>query len=111
MFDIGDDLQLGHNQSNNNPNQSTITIITTVDAMGSTDVDQSVTKWVLARVPVEVVTEKTGRGKISDEENEVEESGNYLCGAIEEEGCEDEKGGEGNGEFEPSCRGLVFGSL
>ena len=60
---------------------------------------------------MEVVSEKTSRGKVSDEENEVEESGNYLCGAIEEEGCEDGKGGEGNGEYELSYRGLIFGSL
>ena len=77
-FDMGDDLQLEHNQSNNKPNQSTITILTTVDAMGPTDVDQSITKWVLVRVSVEVVSEQTSRGHISDEENEVEEGGNYL---------------------------------
>ena len=70
---MGDDLQLEHNQPDNKSNQSTITIFTTADAMGSTDVDQSVTKWVLARVSVEVVSERTGRGHISDEGNEVEE--------------------------------------
>ena len=79
--------------------------------MGNMEADQSVTKWVLARVSVEVVTEKTSRGKISDEENEVEESGNYLCGAIEEEDCEDDEGDAGNGEYELSYRELVFGAL
>ena len=79
--------------------------------MGNMEADQSITKWVLARVSVEVVSEKTSRGKISNEENEVEESGNYLCGAIEEEDCEDDKGGAGNGEYELSYRELVFGSL
>lgn len=90
--------ELNHNQPNNKSNQSTITILTTVDAMGSTDVDQSVTKWVLARVSVKVVSKQTSRSQISDEENEVEEGGNYLEGAIEEEDCEDGEGGEGNGE-------------
>ena len=74
----GDDLQLEHNQPNNKPNQSTITILTTVNAMGPTDIDQSITKWILMRVSVEVVSEQTSRGHISDEENEVEEGGNYL---------------------------------
>ena len=77
-FDMGNNLQLEHNQPNNKPNQSTITILTTVDAMGPTDIDQSITKWVLVRVSVEVVSEQTSRGHISDEENEVEEGGNYL---------------------------------
>jgi len=58
---MGDDLQLEHNQPNNKPHQSTITILTTVDAMGSTDVDQSITKWVLARVSVEVMSKQTAR--------------------------------------------------
>ena len=77
-FDIRDDLQLDHNQPNTKPNQSTITILTTVGAMGSTDVGQSVTKWVLARVSVEVMFKQTSRSQISDEENEIEEGGNYL---------------------------------
>ena len=106
-FDMGDDLQLEHNQSNNKSNQSTITILTTVDAMGPTDVDQSITKWVLVRVSVEVVSEQTSRGHISDEENEVEEGGNYLWSAIEEEDCEDGEGGEGNGKNGLSYCGLV----
>ena len=77
-FDIGDDLQLEYNQPNNKSNQPTITILTTVDAMGPTDVDQSITKWILVRVSVEVVSKQTSRGHISDEENEVEKGGNYL---------------------------------
>ena len=75
---MGDDLQLEHNQPNNKPNQSTITILATVDAMRPTDVDQSITKWVFVRVSVEVVSKQTSRGHISDEENKVEEGGNYL---------------------------------
>ena len=71
-FDIRDDLQLDHNQPNNKSNQSTITVLTTVDTMGSTDVDQSGMKWVLARVFVEVVSKQISRGQISDE------GGNYL---------------------------------
>jgi len=89
---------LDHNQPSNKSDQSTIMILTTVDAMGSTDVDQSGTKRVLSRVSVEVVSKQTSRGQISDEENEVEEGSNYLCGAIEEEDSEDGEGGEGNGE-------------
>ena len=77
-FDIEDDLHLDHNQPNNKSDQSSITILTTIEAMGSTDVNQSVTKSVLVRASAEVVSEQTSRGHISDEENEVEEGGNYL---------------------------------
>ena len=58
-FDMGDNLQLEHNQPNNKSDQSTITILTAVDAMVSTDVDQNITKWVLVRVSVGVVSEQT----------------------------------------------------
>ena len=59
---MGDNLQLEHNQTNNKSDQSTITILATVDAMGSTD----------------VVSKQTSRGHVSDEENKVEKGGNYL---------------------------------
>ena len=48
---------------------------------------------------------------VSDEENEAEEGGNYLGGAIKEKDCEDGESGEGNGENGLSYRGLIFGSL
>jgi len=98
VFDTGDDLQLNQDQPSNKSNQSTITSITTVDSTGGADADQSGAKWVVARVSVEVMSKQTSRGQIPDEENKVEEGGNYLCGAIEEEDCEDGEGGEGNGE-------------
>jgi len=47
---------------------------------------------------VEVMSKQTSRGQISDEESKVEEGGNYLCGAAEEEDCEDGEDGEGDGE-------------
>ena len=60
-------MPYSYNQPNK-PHQSTITIITIVDAMGNMEVDQSVTKWVLARVSVEVVSKQTSRGHVSDGE-------------------------------------------
>ena len=76
--------------------------------MGPTDVDQRITKWILVRVSVEVVSKQTSRGHISDEKNEVEECGNYLWGAIEKEDREDGEGGEGNGENGLSYRRIVW---
>ena len=89
---------MDQDQPSNKPNQSTIAIITTVEATGGADVDQSGAKWVIARVSVEVMSKQTSRGQISDEESKVEEGGNYLCGAAEEEDCEDGEDGEGDGE-------------
>ena len=48
---------------------------------------------------MEVVSKQTNQGQVSNEENAVEEGGNCLWGAIEEEVCEDGEGGEGNGEI------------
>lgn len=90
--------KLNQNQPSNKSNQSTITIIATVNSTGGADADQSGAKWIVARVSVEVMSKQTSRGQIPDEENKVEEGGNYLCGAIEEEDCEDGERGEGNGE-------------
>lgn len=95
---VEDDLQLNQNQPRNKPNQSAIAIFTTVDATGSANAAQRGTKWVLARVSVEVMPKQTSRSHVSDEKSEVEKGGDYLCSVVKGEDCKYGENGEGDGQ-------------